>query len=107
MIEWSPYSFNTPEENAERHKRRDEEVTKALKSVVEPVAAELKKAKVNCKTMVHHGHPAETLSRLAEEHDAAQVFIGRRGETGLKSMLFGSVVANLVQTSPVPVTVVP
>jgi nucleotide-binding universal stress UspA family protein len=107
VIEWSPYSFNTPEENAERHKRREEEIAKALKGVVEPVAAKLKKEKLRCKTMVHHGHPAETLARLAEEHGAAQIFIGRRGETGLRSMLFGSVVANLVQTSPVPVTVVP
>ena len=23
VIEWSPYSFQTPEENAERHKRRE------------------------------------------------------------------------------------
>ena len=107
VIEWSPYTFNTPEENAERHGRREEEIEKARKSVVEPVAAALKKAGISCETVVRHGHPADTLSKLAEKHDAAQIFIGRRGETGLKSMLFGSVVANLVQTSPVPVTVVP
>ena len=26
VIEWSPYSFNTPEENAERHKCRESEI---------------------------------------------------------------------------------
>ncbi len=25
VIEWSPYSFNTPEENAERHQRREKQ----------------------------------------------------------------------------------
>ena len=29
VIEWSPYSFNTPEENAERHKRRESEISRA------------------------------------------------------------------------------
>ncbi len=26
VIEWSPYTFNTPEENETRHKRREEEI---------------------------------------------------------------------------------
>ncbi len=107
VIEWSPYTFNTPEENAERHKRREEEIAKAEQGVVVPVSEKISKAGISCSSVVSHGHPAETLARLAEKHKAAQIFIGRRGESGLKSMLFGSVVANLVQTSPVPVTVVP
>ena len=30
VIEWSPYSFNTPEENEQRHKRREEEIEQAF-----------------------------------------------------------------------------
>ena len=36
VIEWSPYSFNTPEENAERHKRRESEISRAKAGVVAP-----------------------------------------------------------------------
>lgn len=34
VIEWSPYSFQTPEENAQRHKRREEEISTAKERVV-------------------------------------------------------------------------
>jgi len=107
VIEWSPYSFNTPEENAQRHKRREEELTRATDSIVAPVVERLKKEGLQVSSQVRHGHTSQTLTELAKEHEAAQIFIGRRGESGLKSMLFGSVTANLVQTSEVPVTVVP
>ena len=30
VIEWSPYSFHTPEELAERHGRREQELSRAL-----------------------------------------------------------------------------
>lgn len=107
VIEWSPYSFNTPEENAERHKRREEELERATSTIVDPVAAKLKEAGLEVEAVVRHGNPSQTVVDLAKEHDAVQIFIGRTGESGLKTMLFGSVVANLVQTSTIPVTVVP
>lgn len=107
VIEWSPYSFNTPEENEERHKRRNAEIERATKSVVEPVVARLKEAGVEAKGEVRHGHPAQTVADLAAQEGVSHIIIGRVGESGLKSLLFGSVAANLVQTSKVPVTVVP
>ena len=107
VIEWSPYSFNTPEENEQRHKRREEELVRAKTTILEPVAAKLKNAGLDVETVVDHGNPARTVVELADKYDVAQIFIGRTGETGLKTLLFGSVVANLVQTSKVPVTVVP
>lgn len=42
VIEWSPYSFMTPEELEERHKRHDEEIAKAQTQVVDPIVASLK-----------------------------------------------------------------
>ncbi len=107
IIEWSPYSFHTPDELAERHKRREEEIDRAQSSIVDPVAKSLEESGVNVTSIVRHGHPGETLVELAAEHDVAQIFIGRLGESRLKAMLFGSLPAALVQTSPVPVTVVP
>lgn len=107
IIEWSPYSFNTPEENAERHKRREEEIERATTGVVEPATVELANDGVEYETVVRHGPPAETLIKLAEKYGVQQIVIGRRGQSGIKSLLFGSVAGNLVQTSPVPVVVVP
>ncbi len=107
VIEWSPYSFNTPEENAERHMRREQEIERATEGVVAPAAALLKADGIEHETVVTHGPPAETLIKLAEKHNVQHIFIGRRGQSGIKSLLFGSVAGNLIQTSPVPVVVVP
>ena len=62
---------------------------------------------IACETVVQHGPPAETLIKLAEKYGVQQIVIGRRGQSGIKTLLFGSVAGNLVQTSPVPVVVVP
>ncbi len=107
VIEWSPYSFNTPEENAERHMRREQEIERAEASVVEPAAAFLKAEDIEHETVVTHGPPAETLLKLAEKHAVQQILVGRRGQSAIKNLLFGSVAGNLIQTSPVPVVVVP
>ncbi|MDF1670394.1 MAG: universal stress protein [Roseovarius sp.] len=107
VIEWSPYSFNTPEENAERHNRRESEIERANSGVVVPAMAKLADAGIEAEGLVRHGKPAETLSAIAKEVGAAQIVIGRRGQSGVKALIFGSVAGNLVQTAPVPVVVVP
>lgn len=107
VIEWSPYSFHTPDELAERHKRREEEIERAQSTVLEPVVKTVEGKGVGVETVVHHGHPSQTLVDLAKERNAAQIFIGRKGESRVASLLFGSVAGSLVQTSPIPVTVVP
>lgn len=107
VIEWSPYSFHTPDELAERHKRREEEIARARSTVLDPIAKTAKDKGADVEVVVHHGHPSQTLVELAQERAATQMFIGRKGESRMASLLFGSVAGTLVQTSPVPVTVVP
>lgn len=107
VIEWSPYTFNTPEENEQRHKRREEEIERATSHVLDPLVDELRASGLEVEGVVRHGHPAEVLSGLAQEHGAEQIFIGRRGTSRIAALLFGSVAGTLVQVSPVPVTVVP
>ena len=107
IIEWSPFSFHTPDELAERHKRREEELDRAKDVVLGPSEAAAKAAGVKCDAVVRHGHPAETLAKIAEENGASQIFTGRKGHSKIGTLLFGSVAASLVQISPVPVTVVP
>jgi nucleotide-binding universal stress UspA family protein len=107
VIEWSPYTFNTPQENDLRHKRREEEIARAESEVVQPLVAGLKKDGVIAEGAVRHGHAVEVLSQIAGEEKASQIFIGRRGLSKFKALLFGSVASSLVQVSPVPVTVIP
>lgn len=107
IIEWSPFSFHTPDELAERHKRREEELDRAEKALLGPAVAAAKAAGVSCETLIRHGHPAEMLAEIAAESGAKQIFIGRKGQSKAGLLLFGSVASSLIQISTVPVTVVP
>ncbi len=106
IVEWSPFSFQTPEENAERHKRREEEIATATQRVVDPAVAALKKAGIKASGMVRHGDVATALNAIAEEKGAAQIIVSRSSEGGFAQRIFGSSTANLVMSATVPVTVV-
>jgi nucleotide-binding universal stress UspA family protein len=106
VLEWSPYSFLTNDELAERHKRRGEELARA-EALLEPVKTELKSRSVKATAEVRYGNAAEIFCEIAEAKKAAQIFIGRTGASSFTQRLLGGLVLNLVQVSPVPVTVVP
>ena len=107
VIEWSPYSFNTPEENQQRHRRREQEINTAHKRVLNPVVSRLRAGGIDAQGAVRHGHIAEVMKNLVTEFKVNEVFVGRTGHSRLKTMMYGSVAGTLVQISPVPVTVVP
>lgn len=106
MIEWSPFTFQTAEENAQRHKRRDEEISTALERVVTPAVKKLTDAGLNARGLVQHGNVADTLERIAVDEKADQIVVARSSDNGLSSRIFGSSTANLVMSATVPVTVV-
>lgn len=106
VIEWSPYSFQTAEENAQRHKRREEEISTAQERVVEPALAQLKKAGMTATGMVRHGDVADTLNSVAKKEGAAQIIVARSTDKSLSKRIFGSSTATLVMEASVPVTVV-
>jgi len=106
VIEWSPYSFQTAEENAERHKRREEEISTARERVVDPAVAGLEKAGLSVKGIVRHGDVADTLSSIATSEEATQIIVARSTDKSLSKRIFGSSTANLVMEATVPVTVV-
>ncbi len=106
VIEWSPFTFQTPEENAQRHKRREEEISIATDRVVNPAVTQLKKDGFAASGIVRHGHVADTLDALASEVGAGQIVVGRQSEGSLARRIFGSVTGNLVMHASVPVTVV-
>lgn len=107
VIEWSPFSFNTPMENEARHKRREAELERAHTEIVDPVVRSLREKGIEAEGVIRHGHPAHTLNELAIETGATNIVVGRTGTSRFKSQLFGSVPSTLVQVAEVPVTVVP
>ncbi|MCQ0970091.1 universal stress protein [Paracoccus sp. TK19116] len=107
VLEWSPYSFLTPEELEQRHTRRQEELARAEVRLMKPAIEQHAQSGVELTSLVKYGHVAETLCKLAETEDVSLVMIGRNGQTGLSSRLFGSVAGTLAQIAPVPVTIVP
>lgn len=106
VIEWSPYSFQTPEENAERHKRREEEIGAALSRIVTPAVKALEGEGFAARGLVKHGHVAGLLDRIAVDEGADQIVIGRSSQDGIAERVFGSTATNLVMNASVPVTVV-
>mgnify|MGYP000140700022 FL=1 len=107
VLEWSPYSFLTPNEIEERHMRRKEELSRAEEAILAPALAGLKDSGLDVSTALRFGQVAATLSRIAKETGADQIVIGRNGEPGFGSRVFGSVAISLAQAAPVPVTIVP
>lgn len=106
VIEWSPFTFQTPEENEQRHKRREEEIEIATSRIVTPAVTALREAGFKADGIVRHGHVAETLNKLTVENGGSQIIVGRSSNGGFSSRVFGSSTQNLVMHADVPVTVV-
>ncbi len=106
VIEWSPFSFQTAEENAERHKRREAEIAAATSRIVEPAVNALKAEGFVARGMVKHGHVADSLNAVAMAEKADQIVVARASDGGIASRVFGTSTAHLAMTAEVPVTIV-
>ena len=107
VLEWSPYSFLTPTELEERHKRRGEELERAKKALLDPLVDSVKDKNLKVETVIKYGHVAQTLAEIASSENASQLFIGRTGDSALTVRVFGSVAGSLAQITTVPCTIVP
>ena len=107
ILEWSPYSFLTPEELEERHKRRGEELDRAKTAIVDPIVESVSAQSIAVDSVIRYGHVAETLVDIASEKGGTQLIIGRTGHSSLATRVFGSVAGTLAQIAPVPCTIVP
>lgn len=106
VVEWSPFSFQTPEDNAERHQRRDEEIEEAVAKILTPAVEALERDGIAARGLVRHGQVSEVLSAVATDEGADQIVIGRSTKDGLAERVFGSSADDLVRNASVPVTVV-
>jgi nucleotide-binding universal stress UspA family protein len=105
VLIWSPYTFLTPSELAERHKHREEELARANSTVLGPILAEIRAAAPDANGEVRHGSPVDVVCAIARERNATLVFVGR--SSSLSERVFGSVASGLAQCSPVPTVIVP
>ncbi len=107
IIPHSAHAFLTMDELTRNDSWRREQQAKAQSQITEPALAKAQAAGVDAEARVEFGVPSEALGDLARETGASHIIVGRRGLSKVKAMLFGSIASGLVQTSPVPVTVVP
>lgn len=107
ILEWSPYRFLTPEELAERRKRRREELSRAETAVIAPALAIARAAGVEAEGALRYGAVAELIVEIAMEAGAALIFVGRSGAGGFGARIFGSVPIAVAQIAPIPTVIVP
>jgi nucleotide-binding universal stress UspA family protein len=107
VIKWSPYTFQTAEENERRHKRKVEDIQFVQERVLDPMLESLASEGLEITGVVRHGQVADSLLYIAKKHGATDIVVGRIGESGVKTLIFGSVVAKLIQLTHIPVTIVP
>ncbi len=107
VIPWSPFTFSTAEENALRHKRREEELARAAELLLIPEQQRFEAVGISCEIVARHGHPAKTLVQLAREYEVSMIVVGVIGDTPLKSRFLGGTASTLIQIATCPVLVVP
>ena len=107
VIKWSPYTFQTAEENERRHKHREEDIQFVQERVLDPMLESLASEGLEITGVVRHGQVADSLIYIAQKQGATKIVVGRIGDKSVKTLIFGSVVAKLIQLSPIPVIIVP
>jgi len=105
VLEWSPYSFLTTEELVERHKTRQQELTRANEMIMKPILEKVRQAGAAADGDVRYGHVVDIICTIAKEKTAAMIFVGR--SSSLSTRVFGSAASGLAQSAPVPTVIVP
>jgi nucleotide-binding universal stress UspA family protein len=107
IVEWSPYSFLTPQELEERHKDRSHEIKRVQTAVIDPLITSLESENIEVYSVIRYGKVAKVLADIAKKEEATQLFIGRTGQSSFTVRVLGSVAGTMVQISTVPCTIVP
>lgn len=105
VLEWSPYTFLTPQELEDRHRQREQDFARATQSVLNPVIERLRQTGLPVSGEVRFGNIADVIIDVAREQGASLIFAGR--SSTLSARVFGSVASGLAQSAPMPVVIVP
>lgn len=105
VLEWSPYSFLTPRELAERHKERERDLARGNDVILKPALERLRSTGAQVEGEVRFGSIVDVIITVAREKNAVMIFAGR--SNSLSERVFGSVASGLAQSAPVPTVIVP
>ena len=83
-----------------------QERKKEAEKILRKAKKNLKDHGVDCKTKVAAGPVASEIVRIAEEQNVTSIFVGSRGNRGLKRMLLGSVADDVIRHAHCPVTII-
>ena len=87
---------------------RVEELENKAREALDAIKAEADKAGVECEQVIHVGmKPYESIIETAEKKGVDVIIMGRRGHTGVKKLVMGSVTARVIGHTPRKVLVVP
>jgi nucleotide-binding universal stress UspA family protein len=85
-----------------------EKAGKAARELVEALQARAKKEGVDCTGIVHQGEDSyKYIVDEAAKNKISMIIMGRRGRTGLKRLMMGSVTSRVIGHAPCNVLVVP
>ena len=76
------------------------------REIAQDAVTKLEEAGLDVETEVLEGPPAAAILRVARAHEVDLIVMGTRGQSGLTSLLVGSVSHRVLAHSPVPVIVV-
>ncbi|MAQ86095.1 universal stress protein [Psychromarinibacter halotolerans] len=107
VLEWSPYTFLTPQEIEERTTRRKQEMTRAQEAIIDPALAKARAAGVEANGEIRFGQVVEIISETATKLNADMIIVGRSGSNSVAARVFGSVPLGLAQIAKVPTVIVP
>lgn len=85
-----------------------EKAEKETRQHLEGIKTQALKEGVDCETIAHHGEePYKLIVEDAAKNRVDMIIMGRRGRTGLKRLMMGSVTAKVIGHAPCKVLVVP
>lgn len=90
-----------------RSSHRAETDVEDEESVTSEVTARARDADIEFEKHVEVGNPQEVIVDLAVDEEVDAIVLGKKGRTGLKRVLIGSVAEKVVRTAPMTVITVP
>jgi nucleotide-binding universal stress UspA family protein len=107
VVEWQLFGAQNPMEMAAIEADVGSQITRYRVEVLGPRCAELVANGIQANFQVETGVVVPALEKAAADCGAVQIVVGRRGGSRWSKLLLGSVSSALVQSSEIPVTVVP
>ena len=99
-------SLHYNEEIMDSYRQMNEELLKEREYVLEQASIKLQKSGIEPELLLKEGHPAETITKVAEEGLYDLIVIGSRGISGLNKSLLGSISNAVIQQTSISVLVV-